>query len=84
MLDGSVVDTQTTWISLTLVEGQNRQVRKMTAAVGHPTLRLVRVRVGDAVLGTLRPGEMGAWDPGAELTSRAHLFCCRLGADVMR
>jgi 23S rRNA pseudouridine2457 synthase len=44
------------WIALTLVEGKNRQVRRMTAAVGHPTLRLVRVRIGGYELGGLRPG----------------------------
>jgi 23S rRNA pseudouridine2457 synthase len=47
----------TAWISLTLREGRNRQVRRMTAAVGHPTLRLIRVRVGDWDLGALKPGE---------------------------
>ncbi len=45
------------WIALTIVEGKNRQVRRMTAAVGHPTLRLVRHRVGDVVLGDLQAGE---------------------------
>ncbi len=45
------------WISLSLREGRNRQVRRMTAAVGHPTLRLVRVRVGPLTLGALAPGE---------------------------
>lgn len=45
------------WIGLELTEGKNRQVRRMTAAVGHPTLRLVRVKVGDLELGTLKPGE---------------------------
>jgi 23S rRNA pseudouridine2457 synthase len=44
------------WLSLELVEGKNRQVRRMTAAVGHPTLRLVRVRVGDFNLGELAAG----------------------------
>ena len=44
------------WISLELIEGKNRQVRRMTAAVGHPTLRLVRVRTGDFDLGELAPG----------------------------
>jgi 23S rRNA pseudouridine2457 synthase len=45
------------WISLTIREGRNRQVRRMTAAVGHPTLRLVRHRIGDWSLGNLQPGE---------------------------
>ena len=47
----------TSWISLTLTEGKFRQVRKMTAAAGFPTLRLVRVRVGDIWLGDLATGE---------------------------
>lgn len=45
------------WLRLTIREGRNRQVRRMTAAVGLPTLRLIRERVGDYELGTLRPGE---------------------------
>jgi 23S rRNA pseudouridine2457 synthase len=45
------------WISIELVEGKNRQVRKMTAAIGHPTLRLIRVRIGGFHLGTLPPGK---------------------------
>ncbi|MEB3328994.1 MAG: pseudouridine synthase, partial [Candidatus Sericytochromatia bacterium] len=48
----------TTWLVLTLREGRNRQVRRMTAAVGHPTLRLVRVAVGPLRLEGLPPG---AW-----------------------
>ena len=44
------------WIGLELTEGKNRQVRKMTAAVGHPTLRLIRVKIGGLELGTLAPG----------------------------
>ena len=47
----------TSWISLTISEGRNRQVRRMTAAVGFPTLRLVRVSIGPYQLGPLRPGE---------------------------
>ncbi len=45
------------WIALELVEGKNRQVRRMTAAVGHPTLRLVRVRIGNFWLDALPPGQ---------------------------
>jgi 23S rRNA pseudouridine2457 synthase len=48
------------WISLTLREGRNRQVRRMTAAVGHPTLRLVRWRIGDWTLDGLDPGQWRA------------------------
>ena len=46
----------TCWLGLELIEGKNRQVRRMTAAIGHPTLRLLRVRVGGVVLGALAPG----------------------------
>lgn len=45
------------WIGLELVEGKNRQVRKMTAAIGHPTLRLLRVRIGNFWLGDLPQGK---------------------------
>ncbi|MDI1256804.1 MAG: pseudouridine synthase [Flavobacterium sp.] len=48
----------TSWISITINEGKFRQVRKMTAAVGFPTLRLVRVRVGNVFLNKLRSGEV--------------------------
>lgn len=48
----------TTWLSITIIEGRNRQVRKMTAAVGFPTLRLVRIRIGKIQLGDLRLGEV--------------------------
>ena len=44
------------WIALTLIEGRNRQVRRMTAAIGHPTLRLVRWQIGRYALGDLPPG----------------------------
>ena len=47
----------TAWLELTLTEGRNRQVRKMTAAIGHPTLRLVRTRIGPLTLERLAPGE---------------------------
>jgi len=47
----------TSWLQLTITEGKNRQVRRMTAAVGHPTLRLVRASVGDWHVGPLKPGQ---------------------------
>jgi 23S rRNA pseudouridine2457 synthase len=46
----------TSWVAITLTEGKNRQIRKMTAAVGFPTLRLIRVRIGSVYLGNLPPG----------------------------
>ncbi len=45
------------WVELTISEGRNRQVRRMTAAIGHPTLRLVRQRIGNWALDGLAPGE---------------------------
>jgi 23S rRNA pseudouridine2457 synthase len=47
----------TVWLRMTITEGRNRQVRRMTAAVGHPTLRLIRERIGQWELGGLQPGE---------------------------
>ena len=44
------------WLALELTEGKNRQVRRMTAAIGHPTLRLIRARIGELALGELAPG----------------------------
>jgi 23S rRNA pseudouridine2457 synthase len=48
----------TSWISLTLTEGKNRQVRRMTAKVGFPTLRLIRHRIGKITLDNFKPGEL--------------------------
>jgi 23S rRNA pseudouridine2457 synthase len=45
------------WIGLELIEGKNRQVRRMTATIGHPTLRLIRVRIGNFRLGDLPAGQ---------------------------
>ncbi len=51
------------WIELTIHEGRNRQVRRMTAAVGLPTLRLIRTRIGDVALDGLLPGETRVVEP---------------------
>lgn len=54
------------WIKLTLTEGRNRQVRRMTAAVGHPTLRLIRWAIGPITLDGLQPGEWRGLDKNEE------------------
>ena len=54
----------TAWVELIISEGKNRQVRRMTAAVGYPTLRLVRVALGPLPLGDLAPGEYRELDTG--------------------
>lgn len=46
------------WLQISLIEGKNRQVRKMTAAMGHPTLRLIRVAIEDLQLAPLKSGEI--------------------------
>jgi 23S rRNA pseudouridine2457 synthase len=46
----------TCWLGLELIEGKNRQVRRMTAAIGHPTLRLIRVRISQLTLSEISPG----------------------------
>ena len=51
------LNVPTAWLELTLTEGRNRQVRRMTAAIGHPTLRLVRSAIGRLTLGDLAPGK---------------------------
>jgi 23S rRNA pseudouridine2457 synthase len=56
------------WIGLELIEGKNRQVRKMTAAIGHPTLRLLRVRIGNFWLSDLAQGK---WNVLTEAESKS-------------
>ncbi|MDO5667960.1 MAG: pseudouridine synthase [Alcaligenaceae bacterium] len=53
----------TSWLELCIIEGKNRQVRRMTAAVGLPTLRLIRIQVGNWSLGDLQPGEWKEVEP---------------------
>ena len=60
----------TAWIALELIEGKNHQVRRMTAAVGHPTLRLMRVKIGALELGDFAPGKWRALSAG----ERAQVF----------
>ncbi|MBI5468818.1 MAG: pseudouridine synthase, partial [Deltaproteobacteria bacterium] len=60
-----------TWLKVTITEGRNRQVRRMTAAVGHPALRLIRLSVGPLELSGLNPGEWKEVLVPAELTGRA-------------
>ncbi len=58
----------TAWLALTLVEGRNRQVRRMTATIGHPTLRLIRYRIGSWTLDGLLPGQWRSIElPGSPL-----------------
>lgn len=56
----SRVNIPTQWIEIVITEGKNRQIRRMTAAVGHPTLRLVRVKIGNWTLEGIAPGEYKA------------------------
>jgi 23S rRNA pseudouridine2457 synthase len=62
----------TTWIEIALSEGKKHQVRRMTAAVGFPTLRLVRVALGSLKLGRLKPGEWRRLAPD-EIAALQHL-----------
>ncbi len=60
-------DIPANWIELTISEGRNRQVRRMTAAVGHPTLRLIRYNVGPWTIEDLPPGQWKALECPAKL-----------------
>lgn len=66
-----------TWLELTIHEGRNRQVRRMSAAVGLPTLRLIRTRIGDYWLDGLAPGTSRVRDPAPAQRSRARHFTWR-------
>lgn len=55
----------TQWLQLTIREGKNRQVRRMTAAIGHPTLRLVRAQIGPWALENLQPGQWREVEPAS-------------------
>lgn len=61
----------TCWLKISLREGRKRQVRRMTAAVGHPTLRLVRIAIGPITLGNLQPGQWRDLTP-TELSQLHH------------
>ena len=66
------LNVPTAWLRLVLREGRNRQVRRMTAAVGHPTLRLVRVALGPIPLGDLAPGSWRDLDPAERAALARH------------
>ena len=61
----------TAWLKVSVREGRKRQVRRMTAAIGHPTLRLVRIAIGPITLGDLQPGQWRDLTP-AELSQLHH------------
>lgn len=63
----------TVWLKIILQEGRKRQVRRMTAAVGHPTLRLIRIAIGSITLGNLTPGQWRDLTPTELRTLRRNL-----------
>ncbi|MDF0644656.1 MAG: pseudouridine synthase [Nitrospira sp.] len=74
----------TAWLELTLREGMNRQIRRMTAAVGHPTLRLVRVAIGPISLDGLQPGQWRSLSPEESTALRQPVFDERRPGDFRR
>lgn len=70
----------TAWLEITLHEGRNRQIRRMTAAVGHPTLRLVRCRIGGWALDALLPGQWREVSVAAPSSNRGRPIRRRLTA----
>ncbi len=62
----------TSWLALELIEGKNRQVRRMTAAIGHPTLRLIRVRIGRFQLADLPAGKWKELNPSERRAVLSH------------
>ncbi len=63
----------TAWLEITLTEGRNRQVRRMTAAIGYPTLRLIRVAIASLSLGELLPGQWRNLEPEEILQLRSQV-----------